>query len=30
MPTDVDRLDGRMQALLDNDEVAKRRKSNGA
>jgi DNA polymerase/3'-5' exonuclease PolX len=30
MPTDVDRLDGRMQALLDNDEVGRRRKSDGS
>lgn len=29
METDVDRLDGRMLALLDNEEVARRRKANG-
>jgi hypothetical protein len=29
MTTDVDLLDSRMSALLDNDEVGQRRKSNG-
>lgn len=30
MPTDVDRLDGRMLALLDNDDVARRLKADGS